>query len=106
NEVLDTLKQLIAAGVLESESATAVRAEVTAGASQTNIKSPLLPVPPPSTTPTTTTIGPSMTPSRGPNGSQGPGRPPISLPADDATKSVLAIGEPRRLTQLEGLVAR
>src|SRR5204862_7102775 len=43
NEVLDTLKQLIAAGVLETETGAAARAEVTAGASQTNIKSPLLP---------------------------------------------------------------
>jgi general secretion pathway protein D len=110
NEVLDTLKQLITAGVLESETGAAARAEVTAGASQTNTRSPLLPVPPPSTTPMTTTVGPPMPYARGSNagqnGSQGPNKPAISLTADEATNSILAIGEPRMLTQLEALLAK
>jgi type II secretory pathway component GspD/PulD (secretin) len=101
-DVLDTLKQLIAAGILETDSGAA-RAEVTAGASQFNTRAPLLTQGSIPAVPTTATVGPQATTTRT---SPGPSRPPLSLTADDSTNTLIAIGEPRMLTQLESLLSK
>jgi general secretion pathway protein D len=51
-------------------------------------------------------VGPSATRGSAGSGSNPTSRPPISLTADEATNSILAIGEPRLLAQLEGLLAK
>ncbi|HYE63789.1 MAG TPA: secretin N-terminal domain-containing protein [Phycisphaerales bacterium] len=99
-EVLGTLQQLIAAGALESDAAGTSRAEVSAGSSQTTPRAPQLP-------PGTSSAGSStLLPQSGPraqvtNTAQ---RPPLSLTADEPTNTLIAIGEPRLLSQLESLL--
>lgn len=107
SEVLATLQQLIAAGVLETDNGSAVRAEVTAGASQSVGRAPLLPQP--FGTGGGSTNVPSQTPTRSPSSAQPGGaaaKPPLSLTADESTNTLIAIGEPRLLSQLENLLAK
>jgi general secretion pathway protein D len=115
SEILGTLKQLIAAGVLDTDS-NATRADVTAGASQSNTRAPLVPQAPapasagPATTPgiPPTAPTPSSSSARPSASSQGttPAKPPLSLTADESTNTLIAIGEPRILTQLDALLAK
>jgi general secretion pathway protein D len=113
NDMLATLRQLIAAGVLETDSGTTARAEVTAGASQSTTRPALL-LPQPGSAPGPTPTGtsapsPAITPpapSPRPATAGSPARPPLSLTADESTNTLIAIGEPRLLSQLENLLAK
>lgn len=109
SELLTTLRELIAAGALDAESSGASRSDVTAGASQSSLRTP----PPPPTGGTVASNAPSSsllnapapTPTRAPAQSgTTPSKPQISLTADESTNTLIAIGEPRLLSQLESLI--
>jgi general secretion pathway protein D len=96
NEVLQTLRQLVAAGVLETDRDSG-RAEITAGASQTNTRSPLMPQAQPSV--------PAATQNSAGQDAARP-RPSLLLTADESTNTLIALAEPRVLGQVEGLLAK
>jgi general secretion pathway protein D len=98
-ELAAVLNGLIAAGVLEAGVA-APRADVSAGASQSNPR-------PPFATPGGETQGganPSAASGAARQTVAGSGRSTFSLTADPATNSLIAMGEPRLLSQLESLL--
>ena len=112
-EVLDTLSKLIDAGALDSAASDQSRAAVTAGADQQRLRattgvgsSPLLPQGgSPSTAGSSGTSSGSPTnppQSRGTAQSSGS---PLRLTADEATNTLIAVGEPRLLSQVEALLA-
>jgi type II secretory pathway component GspD/PulD (secretin) len=100
NELVSTLTQLIAAGALEVPDTAGDRAAVTGAAQQRTLRdvtspvgtAPLLPEPSPAPP------AASTSPSDG-------NAPEFTLTADEATNTLIAIGEPRLLSQLEDLIA-
>ncbi|GMV25107.1 MAG: hypothetical protein AMXMBFR58_11380 [Phycisphaerae bacterium] len=120
-EVLQTIQQLVSAGVITSAPQTE-REAVTAGASQSTYRTPF---PPPTATirdPAsvvnqsspggTTTVLPRVESNLGPQESSRVGAGPggarggggLSLTSDESTNTLIAIGEPRVLDQIEALL--
>jgi general secretion pathway protein D len=99
SEVVATLERLIAAGVLESGGGDGQRSEVTSGASQTTLRAPLIP-------PGTSASPPPapQVPAQSHSSQTRSDRPSLSLTADEPTNTLIAIGEPRMLSQLETLL--
>lgn len=111
-ELLSTLKELIDAGALDASSAgedSADRVSVSEGASQRHEREPPLP-------PGTQANGaapllpqrPAAKPPRAAGASSGSSksrRAPLTLTADESTNTLIAIGEPRLIVQLQTLIA-
>ena len=106
---MTTLQQLIAAGILETDTGAAPRAEVTAGASQSTGRASLLP---PQQMPrfrpdhNRHCSAPHVSPRRSASRPRAAAKPALSLTADEATNTLIAIGEPRLLSQLEALLTK
>lgn len=113
NDLLETLSRLIDAGVLDAASENAGNGSSTnPSADQRTVK------PPPAPLGTSAVTSPSSVatyPSTGSSPLVGDSRPggvraprgavaPLSLTADDATNTLIAVGEPRLLSQVENLV--
>lgn len=115
-EVVETLSNLISAGALQAGGTEEDRANVSAGASQFKARdvvvgsagagTPLLP-----TNPTAAPAGVTLKssggagPSTSHGSAQGSNQAPVKLTADKATNTLIAVGEPRFLSQLEKLLA-
>ena len=112
-EVLDTLSKLIDAGVLESGGQDQSRAAVTAGADQQRLRppigtgtSPLLPqASSPAQTPASVSSSSGLTTAAAPRPPGPSSSAPLRLTADEATNTLIAVGEPRLLSQVEALLA-
>lgn len=98
-EMADTLSRLIEAGVLSAGAGEADRDSVRAAGEQRTTREPAAPLL--SNTTPTLVPPPSVTTSY----SQGQAaRSPLRLTADEATNTLIAVGEPRLLSQLESLL--
>jgi len=99
-EMIDTLSKLIEAGVLRSGTAGGTDRDAVRAAAAQRTNRPFTSEPP--------AEFPRASSPPGPNGSvantEGPGASVLRLTADEATNTLIAIGEPRLLSQLEALL--
>ncbi len=106
-EMISTLSRLIEAGVLESSGTEVSRDAVRSGGEQTSYRDLGTGATRPAGSPPTAgllpgAVAPTAPPSRPYGG--GDGRSSLRLTADEATNTLIAVGEPRQLSQLESLL--
>jgi type II secretory pathway component GspD/PulD (secretin) len=105
NEMMTTLSRLIDAGVLESSGVDAARESVRSAGEQRSHRDLGAGATPPGASPSGSLLpdtGVATTPAA--RTSVGDSRPSLRLTADEATNTLIAVGEPRQLAQLESLL--